>query len=120
MSLKPTAIQLSENMEVPKDIRTKVYRSVSGGNNIPRDCDCIVIDQSKGMGISYDREFALRVAENSDVPVILAGGLTPANVKDAIRDIAPYAVDVSSGVEKSKGIKDRQKIREFIKICREA
>lgn len=120
MSLKPTAIQLSEQIEVPKDIRTKIYRSASGENYIPRDCDCVVIDQSKGTGVSYDRNFALKVAKSSDVPVILAGGLTPENVGEAIRDIAPYAVDVSSGVEKSKGIKDRQKIRRFIEICREA
>ena len=45
---------------------------------------------------------------------------TPDNVFDAIKDISPFAVDVSSGVEKSKGVKDRQKLRKFIEICREA
>ncbi|MFA5453563.1 MAG: phosphoribosylanthranilate isomerase [Candidatus Methanomethylophilaceae archaeon] len=120
MSLKPDAIQLSEEIEVSEDIRTKIYRSVSYENQIPKDCDCIVIDQSRGMGISYDKDFAIKVADRSGVPVILAGGLTPDNVGDAIKEISPYAVDVSSGVEKSKGIKDRQKLRKFIAICREA
>ena len=48
-------------------------------------------------------------------PVVLAGGLTAGNVKQAIEMVHPYAVDVSSGVESSPGIKDRDKIAEFIR-----
>ncbi|WP_407274983.1 phosphoribosylanthranilate isomerase [Halothiobacillus sp. DCM-1] len=47
-------------------------------------------------------------------PLILAGGLTAANVQPAIQTLAPYAVDVSSGVESSAGIKSAEKIQEFI------
>ncbi len=51
-------------------------------------------------------------------PVILAGGLTPGNVADAIRQVRPYAVDVSSGVEKAPGEKDFLKVAEFIRQVR--
>ncbi|TYL47947.1 phosphoribosylanthranilate isomerase [Marinomonas sp. IMCC 4694] len=47
--------------------------------------------------------------------IVLAGGLTASNVKQAIHQVAPYAVDVSGGVELSKGVKCEQKIRDFIK-----
>jgi phosphoribosylanthranilate isomerase len=54
------------------------------------------------------------------LPIVLSGGLTPGNVGEAIRHVRPYAVDVSSGVEAAKGIKDAQKIAAFIKGVRSA
>ncbi|RMN39480.1 phosphoribosylanthranilate isomerase [Pseudomonas syringae] len=64
-----------------------------------------------GTGETFD--WAL-IPDDLDKPVILAGGLTSANVAQAIAQVRPYAVDVSGGVEKSKGIKDREKILAFM------
>ena len=52
-------------------------------------------------------------------PLILAGGLKPENVKEAIRVVKPYAVDVSSGVEMRPGVKDRKKVFEFVRNAKE-
>ena len=68
-------------------------------------------DEAGGTGEIFDWD---RVPDGLDTPIILAGGLEPVNVAKAIQQINPYAVDVSSGVEASKGIKDAEKIRAFV------
>lgn len=56
-----------------------------------------------------------RVPAQRPAPIVLAGGLHPGNVADAVRQVRPFAVDVSSGVEAAKGIKDPAKMMEFIR-----
>jgi len=70
-----------------------------------------------GSGQSFDWG---RIPPALGKPVILAGGLTPENVAGAVRQVHPYAVDVSSGVEVGKGIKDPAKIAAFINAVRNA
>ncbi|TBR42145.1 phosphoribosylanthranilate isomerase [Marinomonas agarivorans] len=55
------------------------------------------------------------VPHDLNKPIVLAGGLTPDNVQQAIQKVKPYAVDVSGGVEQSKGIKDHQKLELFFR-----
>ncbi len=69
-----------------------------------------------GSGRTIDWDLAKRAAKIGNV--ILAGGLTPGNIVTAVQTVEPYGVDVSSGVEKSKGIKDHDKIKTFIENLR--
>jgi phosphoribosylanthranilate isomerase len=71
-----------------------------------------------GRGITPDWARAARLARR--VRLVLAGGLTPENVGAAIRRVRPYAVDVSSGVERAPGVKDARLIRRFIAAVRDA
>ena len=63
-----------------------------------------------GTGQAFDWS----MIKDIDKPIILAGGLTVDNVATAIEQVQPYAVDISGGVEQSKGIKEQQKVRDFM------
>lgn len=87
------------------------------------DTDAILLDtyhQDKlgGSGETFNWELAVEAKRLTTRPLILAGGLTPDNVQDALEAVRPYAVDVSSGVEHSPGVKDHTKVRAFIRAVR--
>jgi phosphoribosylanthranilate isomerase len=87
-----------------------------------RDAKALLLDAyvdglHGGSGVTFDWSL---IPGTSPLPVVLSGGLTADNVTEAIRRVRPWAVDVSSGVEKAKGIKDAAKIAAFMSGVRNA
>ncbi|NBP25463.1 MAG: phosphoribosylanthranilate isomerase [Proteobacteria bacterium] len=74
---------------------------------------------SGGTGARFDWTLAVQ-ARDLGHPLILAGGLKPENIADAVRQVRPFAVDVSSGVESAPGRKDPEKVRRLISAARSA
>jgi phosphoribosylanthranilate isomerase len=81
--------------------------------------DSFVADQRGGTGAPFNWDLAVQAVKLGR-PVILAGGLTPENVAQAVQTVRPFAVDVSSGVESRPGKKDHAKVRAFIQSARTA
>lgn len=79
--------------------------------------DAFVAGSHGGTGEAFDWTL---IPHDLPLPIVLAGGLAPDNVARAIRGVRPWAVDVSSGVEKDKGIKDSAKIAAFMEEVRNA
>ena len=79
--------------------------------------DAHVAGLAGGSGTLFDWKL---IPAQLPLPIVLAGGLNPANVAEAVRCVRPAAVDVSSGVETAKGIKDAAKIAAFIQGVRHA
>lgn len=73
--------------------------------------DAYLPGMAGGTGIVFDWGL---IPEQFPLPIVLAGGLNPDNVADAIRQVHPYAVDVSGGVEQAKGIKDAARVAAFM------
>lgn len=89
--------------------RMQAYRGCAAGFLL----DAYVPGRHGGTGTRFDWAQAV-AAKALGVPVILAGGLDPSNVAEAIRVVRPFAVDVSSGVESAPGCKDHQRLRGFL------
>jgi phosphoribosylanthranilate isomerase len=90
------------------------FAGTSGVSGLLLDAD---VEGYGGGGRTFDWSL---IPQSLPLPVILSGGLNPGNVAEAIRAVRPWAVDVSSGVEAARGIKDAQKITEFIAGVRDA
>ena len=120
LALRPDVLQLSYPFTFHEKPHPKVIRVIGRNDPVPADCDAIIVDESHGSGRAFDLSHARTVVMRSMLPVILAGGLTPENVGDAIRQVRPYAVDVASGIESAPGSKDHGKIAAFIAAARSA
>ncbi|SEP64855.1 phosphoribosylanthranilate isomerase [Natrinema salaciae] len=87
--------------------------------------DALVVDTpgedgGGGTGRTHDWDRTRTATAALESPLILAGGLTPANVGDAVRTVEPFAVDVASGVEERGGVKDAEAVRSFVDRAKNA
>jgi phosphoribosylanthranilate isomerase len=73
-----------------------------------------------GTGRTHDWDLSARVVAELGIPVILAGGLSPGNVANAIRTVRPFGVDANSGVTGRPPGKDPQKVEQFVRQVRQA
>jgi phosphoribosylanthranilate isomerase len=84
--------------------------------------DVLLLDAAQagfgGGGVAFDWALAIGLARRR--PVLLAGGLHPGNVAEAVRAVRPFGVDVASGVEKRPGVKDRARLAAFVHAARAA
>lgn len=116
LSLFPFKIIKAFRIRVEDDLKKLVeYKEVA---------NCFLLDSLGcgaiygGTGISFDWKLAKKAKEMVNKRIILAGGLNPENVKEAIQICQPYAVDVCSGVEEKPGKKDFVKLKKFVEAVR--
>lgn len=106
------AIHMGEGDEPAK---ARLYEGVA---------DALLLDTMSpnrgGSGVTHDWNLSRNIIASTDMPVILAGGLKPSNVADAIKAARPFAVDVASGVENGDRAKDIELVRAFIKNAKGA
>jgi len=81
--------------------------------------DSKTANRPAGTGVSLDWNIIKRISSSISIPLILAGGLTIQNVSRAIERVRPYGVDVISGVEKTPGVKDHERIRQFVRAVKQ-
>jgi phosphoribosylanthranilate isomerase len=105
-------------LRVLKALRVRDAESLARADEYPADLllDAWSDQVYGGSGRQFDWQLARALAARR--PIILAGGLRPDNVAEAVAAVNPYAVDVSSGVERSPGRKDHEKVAEFIRRAR--
>lgn len=125
------AVQATEGDNFPENhwairaIRTGPDLTIDDALAIAEAQQAILVDafdpvHHGGTGKVANWEFASELVRATTKSVLLAGGLTPDNVVEAIHAVRPFAVDVSSGVESAPGVKDKVKVKDFIDAVRSA
>ncbi|MCZ7582479.1 MAG: phosphoribosylanthranilate isomerase [Deltaproteobacteria bacterium] len=120
-----------ETAVTPSDFGVPVFKAVKGNHPLSADdeeivrWDYVLVDASAngrfgGTGRAFDWANAMALSNRGKPRLIVAGGLTPDTVADAVRALNPWAVDVSSGVEAAPGVKDRARVAAFIRNAKEA
>lgn len=128
-TVEPDAVQLhgtlgpDEIRAVGEGVPSKVIAAVDAEDPeiaaYAEVADALLVDSvdeqgGGGTGETHDWDRTRELVTDLDVPVVLAGGLTPDNVADAVEAVAPFAVDVASGVERTGGVKDQSAVRAFV------
>ena len=110
-----SVISVSQKVEGHQEIISRAIEAA-------RIADFLMLDtkgpSGGGTGLTHDWSLSRRIRDAVGKPMFLAGGLNPSNVKEAIRLVQPYGVDVSTGVESSPGKKDARLMSEFIEAAR--
>jgi len=125
--VEPDAVQLhgldSEAIaslgDAPADVIAAVDPTETDLDAYAAAADALLVDSidaegGGGTGETHDWERTREIVDSLDVPVILAGGLSPENVAEAVGTVDPFAVDVASGVERAGGRKDHDAVKQFI------
>jgi phosphoribosylanthranilate isomerase len=101
--------------------------SIAIAKNFENSADTVILDSVNketgargGTGKTHDWSISKKIVKSTSLPVILAGGLNPGNVADAIKAVRPYAVDVNSGVSNPDGTKDFLKVKAFVERAKSA
>lgn len=117
--------EIKQKFKLPiiKALSIETASDLTNAKNYENIADWLLFDAKGtelpgGNGIAFDWNILKNY--QSSTPWMLAGGLTPDNITEAIKITTPNAVDVSSGVESSAGVKDVNKIRSFLKVVKQA
>jgi len=114
-----TDIQDFAELEVPPQVQAwPVFRQ--GGRIPSQDLPYVFVYEGQSSGAGETVDWVRAAALSGKGRMVLAGGLNSGNVARAIGEARPWGVDVSSGVESSPGVKDKEKIRQFISAVRAA
>jgi phosphoribosylanthranilate isomerase len=116
---EPQLARVAQNRRIIKGLRFD-RAQVRRWEKCPHVTGLLIDGSEGGDGKTFNHELLAEILPSLSTPVILAGGLSPQNVGEAIRLLRPFGVDVSSGVESSRGVKDAGLIREFCAAVREA
>lgn len=117
------AVAEATGVRIIKAVRfdeTTIENTIAKWNDAPGVSALLIDGSAGGAGTAFDWEALAQHTDDIDLPLIVAGGLTPDNVGDAVGALWPYGVDVSSGVESSRGVKDEALIRAFCAAVMEA
>jgi phosphoribosylanthranilate isomerase len=106
MSVKALRVQNAESLNALENFQTDAFL-----------LDAYSKSGLGGTGEKFNWDLAIE-AQKFGKPIFLAGGLTPENVADAVEQVRPFAVDVSSGVESAPGKKDAARVRAFIQAVK--